>query len=336
VGGDGPRPWVVHAGGDRFHDGCMTTSAADVTAAARTVIFPRSPGARALIVCAALSLLGLLVAAGGLLLDGRSITGAPAWLKPAKFSISIAVYGVTLAWLLSLVHGHRVLVRIIGWVTAFCVIAELILIDGQAARGTTSHFNTSTPLDDALFSVMGGMIGLVFVGCIATAVLLVRQPLLDRVVAAGIRAGLVVCATGMAEAGLMIANRSISAGGAHTVGAPDGGPGLPILGWSTQYGDLRAAHFVGLHALQALPLFAWLVRRQGSRWTEGVQVGLVRVAGAAMFGLVVLLAWQAERARPLLHPDAAVVGGGCALLLVTVVAVGLVVRRGSFAAGSRA
>ena len=44
-----------------------------------------------MLVAAVLSLVGVFV-------DPRIITGAPAWLKPFKFAISIAVYSLTLAW----------------------------------------------------------------------------------------------------------------------------------------------------------------------------------------------------------------------------------------------
>jgi hypothetical protein len=48
----------------------------------------------------------LLVCLAGLALDPRMITGAPAWLKPMKFAISIALYSCTLLWLLTFVQGH--------------------------------------------------------------------------------------------------------------------------------------------------------------------------------------------------------------------------------------
>lgn len=295
------------------------------------VALPGRPGGSVLTVAAVISLFALTVALVGLGVDGRTITGAPAWLKPAKFGISIVVYTLTLTWMLTSVTRHRVAVRVIGWVTAICLAGELVLIDLQVVRGTTSHFNSSTAFDGAVFSAMGMMISLVFLGCVGASVLLVRERSLDRTLGAGIRAGLFVCALGMAEAGLMLANGAVHPAGAHTVGAADGGPGLPIVGWSTQHGDLRVAHFVGLHALQVLPLLAWLLLRYGGSCPQPTRILLVRLAAAAWLGLVVILAWQAERGLPLLHPDTVIATAGGALALVTAGCVAVTVRRGGAA-----
>src|SRR5919106_2498653 len=86
----------------------------------------------------------LAASAIGLAVDPRVITGAPAWLKPAKFAVSIAIYTFTLAWIFSLIPGWARTRRIIGWTTAGTLVLEMGIISAQAVRGTTRHFNVST------------------------------------------------------------------------------------------------------------------------------------------------------------------------------------------------
>jgi hypothetical protein len=90
--------------------------------------------------------------------------------------------------------------------------------------------------------------------------------------------------------------------GSHTVGAPDGGPGMPGTGWSTGHGDLRVPHFLGLHALQLLALLAFAIRRP--RWSETAQVRLITTAAASYFALYCMLLAQAFRGQPLVSQDA--------------------------------
>jgi hypothetical protein len=90
-------------------------------------------------------LLVLGVAVAGLLLDPRVIIGAPAWLKPMEFAISISIYCFTLLWMLTFVRGHPRLAGLISWVTAVALLVEMVIIAGAAAFGTTSHYNVSTP-----------------------------------------------------------------------------------------------------------------------------------------------------------------------------------------------
>jgi hypothetical protein len=90
--------------------------------------------------------------------------------------------------------------------------------------------------------------------------------------------------------------------GAHTVGGPDGGPGLPVTGWSQEHGDLRVPHFIGLHAIQALALIA-----VGLRWwrrPEAVRVKAVLLAAASYVSLFLLLLWLSLRGRSVTAPDA--------------------------------
>jgi hypothetical protein len=263
-------------------------------------------------------LLVLAVSLAGLLLDPRVITGAPAWLKPMKFAISISIYCFTLLWMLTFVRGRLRLVALISWVTVVALFVEMALIAGAAAIGTTSHYNVSTPLHSAVWYTMAASIVLVWTMNLLAAVLLLIQRMPDPAFAWALRLGLVVSLVGMAVAFPMTqetpaqAQAAETAGieapiqGAHAVGVEDGGLGLPVTGWSTTGGDQRVPHFVGLHGLQALPLFGYLLTLFAPAWLRaGHRVALVWTAGLSYLGLVVLLTRQALRGQPVISPDAA-------------------------------
>src|ERR1700740_1029163 len=109
----------------------------------------------ALTILAATTLITFVATLLGIFVDHRVITGAPAWLKPAKFAISVSTYCFTFVWLLGFVENHPRLVRLAANVTAASITAERIAIITQAARATTSHFNVSTPFDSFLWFAMG-------------------------------------------------------------------------------------------------------------------------------------------------------------------------------------
>jgi hypothetical protein len=275
----------------------------------------------------------------GLVVDDRAITGAPAWMKPAKFAISIAVYSFTLLWLLTFVEGRRRLVALVTWGTAVAFVVEMIAIVGQVVRGTTSHFNVATSFDAAVWGTMGAAIAGLWLLNLLTAILLLRQRPPRPAFAWGLRLGVLIAAIGMALAFLMTqptpaqeaaaaAGQAMPIAGAHAVGVEDGGPGLPIVGWSTEGGDLRVAHFVGLHGMQIVPLLGWLVASWRAPWLRSRErVALVGIAGLGYLGLVLLLTWQALRGQPLIAPDALTLAALAALLVATGMSVLAVVRR---------
>ena len=250
-------------------------------------------------VTGAAMLLVLVVCLAGLALDPRTITGAPAWLKPAKFALSIAVYLFTLVRLISFLPVRGRLVRLAGRGTALALLAEMVIIALQVVRGATSHFNDETAFDAILWGLMGGLIVLVRLANLLVAVVLIRRRLGNRVFAWSLRLGLVLSLVGMAVAMPMVFQ------GGHSVGVADGGPGLPIVGWSTEGGDLRVAHFAGLHALQLLPVAGWLLASRGPRSLRlGDRLALLWTAASGYLGLILLLTWQALRGQPLIRPDA--------------------------------
>ncbi|WBB76416.1 hypothetical protein O7602_13155 [Micromonospora sp. WMMD1128] len=275
-----------------------------------------------------------VVAAVGVVADPRVLTGAPAWLKPLKFALSFVLYGVTLAWMLSLLPRRSRLAERAATVIVAVAVVEMVAIVVQVVRGTTSHFNGTTTLNAALFDIMGAAIMVLFLAQAVLAVALLRRPTPDRAGGYAVRLGLGVSLLGMLVAVPMVMQRPAGApagiNGAHSVGVPDGGPGLPLVGWSTTGGDLRVGHFVGLHALQALPLLAILLDRfVGARLDALTRARLVLVGGVAYAALTLLLTWQALRGQPLSRPDGLTLTVAAALALTTAAATGLVLARRS-------
>ncbi|WP_091522676.1 hypothetical protein [Microlunatus soli] len=286
-----------------------------------------------------------VVAAGGLIVDGRQILGESVWLKPFKFAVSFVLYGATLAWLLSRLDPLRRIAGRIGWWcgTAFAVtgIIDVAFVAIQAARGTFSHFNS----DPERFNRIGqqvfqwGVIGLFLANLVLVIVLLIQRAG-SRAINTAMIFGLPLAAAGMVVAFALAGGghryqvtdaygHPVELGAAHTVGAAPGGPGLPLVGWSTTAGDLRVPHFFGMHVIHLLLALVLVLVIASSRYPwlrpERIRTVLITVAGIWCTGIFLLLAAQAAIGQSVIMIDPRITGAGCALTALSAVAVGLAV-----------
>ncbi len=261
---------------------------------------------QALTIAAAFFLLDFLCSLLGLALDPRIVGGAPVWLKPAKFGISTAIFAASVAWMFEYMPGFAKAKRWVAPTIAFILLLEIAIIDFQAARGVTSHFNVSTVENSVLYSVMGTAIGILWLLTIYTTVALFRQRFKDESWGWALRLGLLISVLGSASGGLMtlptkeqrlemMERKPVTVVGAHTVGARDGEPGIAGTGWSKEHGDLRISHFIGLHALQVIPFLAWWRGRK--RTTR-----FVMATAGSYFTFYVILTWQALRGESITEP----------------------------------
>jgi hypothetical protein len=272
--------------------------------------------------------IGFVFSQAGVALDSQLITGAPRWLKPAKFAISVAIYTGTLVWLLGQVTVWPTLIRRLSVLAGWLLVAEVVLIDFQAARGTTSHFNVSNAFDAAVYAAMGIMILVVWNISLILLVALFRQRFESRAWGTALRAGVLLTVLGSGTGGLMTRpTPSQLAGmhhgpqgivGAHTVGGEDGGPGLPLTRWSTEHGDVRVPHFLGIHGMQAIPLFAWLLTFTG--WSDARRQRFVIAGSLSYFALFILVLAQALGGIPIVSTSAASLQSWVAWLAVTIAA----------------
>jgi hypothetical protein len=76
-------------------------------------------------------------------------------------------------------------------------------------------------------------------------------------------------------------------------------------------------HFIGLHALQVLPMLAFALRRR--RPSTDTRVRLTLTAAGSYFALFVLLLIQALRGQPIRNPDKLTIGAFGAWVLITAI-----------------
>lgn len=219
--------------------------------------------------------------------SGTTVLGINAWIKPMKFSFSIWIFCWTMGWFLAYLNNER-RVRIYTWVVVIVMIIEQVIITWQAANGRLSHFNTTTPFYRSLFIIMGVAIATLtaWTGVIGYYFFKQKQFDIPMPYVWGIRLGIMLFVIFSFEGGIMATQLS------HTVGAPDGGPGLPIVNWSKQHGDLRVAHFIGIHSLQILPLFGYFIAKSNRS---------VQLLATGYFMLTIFLFIQALQKIPLLQ-----------------------------------
>ncbi|MEI7447746.1 MAG: hypothetical protein WCK28_22860 [Burkholderiales bacterium] len=219
------------------------------------------------------------IAAG---VDERTLREANIWIKPLKFLFSVGVFAWTTAWFVGLLPEARRRawpVRIVVATVVACGGFEIAYIALQAALGQGSHYNVGDPLHAALYGLMA----------VAAIALTATQGVLAVEVA---RHGTAARGTAWRDAlvvGLMLSAVLGIVSGMMLGGRQPPSGGLPVIGWSAA-GDLRPAHFVGLHAHQLLPLAGWALHRLWPGPARGARAAFAVLAGAYVAGWVVLMA----------------------------------------------
>lgn len=233
------------------------------------------------------------------LIDDRTLLGVPIWVKPIKFTISLLFYSWTSMWILIHFLNNWKYKNTIEWSLTITSVIEIVLISIQAMRGISSHFNISTPLNMAIFSVMGISISLFWLFHLWILAKILREDRIESFTKRILGYGLGISAFGMIIGFFMTSPKPdqiqmmekgvFYLSGSHSFGGPDGGAGISFFGWNKEYGDMRIAHFFGMHAMQIFTVLAVLYNASVSQSKKL----LIDTLGVVTFAITLLLTVQA-------------------------------------------
>jgi len=201
------------------------------------------------LLCLSLSIIFLVLTK----ITSTQVHGVNAWFKPFKFAVSIGLFSWTMALYCDYLSDFNV--TPFNWTVITLFGFELIYIIFQASKGQLSHFNISTPTHSLIYSLMGLIAVLVTLYTAYIGLLFLTQsfPNLPNYYVWSIRLGILIFIVFSFEGGLMGSRMN------HSVGAINDNSNWWILGWSKTVGDLRVSHFIGMHALQILPLLSFYI-----------------------------------------------------------------------------
>jgi hypothetical protein len=174
-----------------------------------------------------------------------------AWIKPFKFAFSTFLFSWAMAWYCHYLPTFNI--NLFNWTVIILLGFEIVYIAIQANKGELSHYNLSTPVYAALYSMMALAASIVTIYTAYVGVLFFTNdfPQLPNYYVWAIRLGIFIFVIFSFEGFVMGSKLT------HTICGEDGGPGIPLLNWSTKFGDPRIAHFIGMHALQVIPLISF-------------------------------------------------------------------------------
>ncbi len=238
-----------------------------------------------------------LVMLGFSVIDERTLYGVSVWTKPIKFYMSLSVYFATIVWFARYIpsgYFEGLPGRTLIVLPVLMSVVEMTYITYQASLGEASHFNTGNAFNAAMYSIMG-FGAVVLVSVLAwIAWLVARFQRMDNPMALSIVIGLVLTfALGGGFGGYLGGQAG------HWVGGTaNDANGLMLFKWSRDGGDLRVAHFFGMHAMQAVPLFTLLLARIGPSLSTHTQIACTLAFACAYAAFTSVTFWQALQGVP--------------------------------------
>lgn len=189
---------------------------------------------------------------GLLSFNNSLIAGESAWAKPARYYLSSGISIWTFGWFIYHINS-KTQIKVISWLIAISLLVETTVIFIQSYRGVPSHFNNSDPFN----SMMNGlMMSLMFVFLITVTYLTLlffnqKKMPISQHYTWGLRMGLLNFVVFSVAGIIMFAKMS------HAIGDSDNHSGIILFNWSLNHGDLRIAHFMGVHSLQIIPFLSY-------------------------------------------------------------------------------